>query len=172
MRGAPTMFSVARVISDAIRDVRRVDGPSLDQGALGFQASFLLAGQIAGRSLRLYQVYAEGNFIEASEDTPFFQIGETKYGKPILDRVMNFGMPLSEAVKVSLISMDSTIRSNMSVGMPLICWFTGGTLPARSTNAASRKRTGITPTFAIAGPTHFALPIRTSRTSIWYRPDG
>lgn len=119
VRGAPTMFSVARVIGDAIRDVRRVDGPSLDQGALGFQASFLLAGQIAGRSLRLYQVYAEGNFIEASEDTPFFQIGETKYGKPILDRVMNFGMPLSEAVKVSLISMDSTIRSNMSVGMPL-----------------------------------------------------
>jgi putative proteasome-type protease len=119
VRGASTMFSVARVIGDAIRDVRRVDGPSLDQGALGFQASFLLGGQIAGRSLRLFQVYAEGNFIEATEDTPFFQIGETKYGKPILDRVVNFGMPVSEVAKVSLISMDSTIRSNMSVGMPL-----------------------------------------------------
>lgn len=119
VRGAPTMFSVARVIGDAIRDVRRVDGPSLDQGALGFQASFLLGGQIAGRSLRLFQIYAEGNFIEATEDTPFFQIGETKYGKPILDRVVNFGMPVSEVAKVSLISMDSTIRSNLSVGMPL-----------------------------------------------------
>ena len=117
--GAPSMFSVARLVGDAIRDIRRVDGPSLDQGALGFQASFLLGGQIAGRNLRLYQVYAEGNFIEATEDTPFFQIGETKYGKPILDRVINFQTPLNVAAKVSVISMDSTLRSNMSVGLPL-----------------------------------------------------
>jgi len=117
--GAPSMFAIARIIGDAVREVRRVDGPSLDQGAGGFNASFLLGGQIAGRELRLYQVYAEGNFIEATEDTPFFQIGETKYGKPILDRVMHFGMPLVEAVKVGLISMDSTLRSNMSVGLPV-----------------------------------------------------
>lgn len=119
IKGAPSMFSIARLIGETVREVRRIDGPSLDQGALGFQASFLLGGQIAGRNLRLFQIYAEGNFIEASEDTPFFQIGETKYGKPILDRVMNFGMPLDEATKVSLISMDSTLRSNMSVGLPL-----------------------------------------------------
>ncbi|WP_416900053.1 MAG: peptidase [Minwuia sp.] len=117
--GAPSMFMVARVVGEAIRDVRRVDGPSLDQGAGGFHASFLLGGQIAGRNLRLYQIYAEGNFIEATQDTPFFQIGETKYGKPILDRVMNFDVPVREAVKVCLISMDSTLRSNMSVGLPL-----------------------------------------------------
>ncbi|MDF1733175.1 MAG: hypothetical protein P1U49_16855 [Minwuia sp.] len=117
--GAPSMFSIARLVGDAVRQVRMLDGPSLDQGAGGFNASFLLGGQIAGRELRLYQVYAEGNFIEASEDTPFFQIGETKYGKPILDRVMNFRMPLVEAVKVGLISMDSTLRSNMSVGLPV-----------------------------------------------------
>ncbi|WP_417519869.1 peptidase [Minwuia sp.] len=117
--GAPSMFAVARLIGEAIRDVRKVDGPSLDQGAGGFQASFLLGGQIAGRTLRLYQIYAEGNFIEATEDTPFFQIGETKYGKPVLDRVMHFDMPLKEAAKVCLISMDSTLRSNMSVGLPL-----------------------------------------------------
>ena len=117
--GAPSMFAIARLVGDAVRQVRMLDGPSLDQGAGGFNASFLLGGQIAGRELRLYQVYAEGNFIEASEDTPFFQIGETKYGKPILDRVMNFRMPLVEAVKVGLISMDSTLRSNMSVGLPV-----------------------------------------------------
>lgn len=117
--GAPSMFAIARLVGDAVRQVRMLDGPSLDQGAGGFNASFLLGGQIAGRELRLYQVYAEGNFIEASEDTPFFQIGETKYGKPILDRVMNFSMPLVEAVKVGLISMDSTLRSNMSVGLPV-----------------------------------------------------
>ncbi len=117
--GAPSMFAIARLVGDAVRQVRMLDGPSLDQGAGGFNASFLLGGQIAGRELRLYQVYAEGNFIEASEDTPFFQIGETKYGKPILDRVMNFNMPLVEAVKVGLISMDSTLRSNMSVGLPV-----------------------------------------------------
>lgn len=117
--GAPSMFAIARLVGDAVRQVRALDGPSLDQGAGGFNASFLLGGQIAGRELRLYQVYAEGNFIEASEDTPFFQIGETKYGKPILDRVMNFQMPLVEAVKVGLISMDSTLRSNMSVGLPV-----------------------------------------------------
>ncbi len=117
--GAPSMFAIARLVGDAVRQGRMLDGPSLDQGAGGFNASFLLGGQIAGRELRLYQVYAEGNFIEASEDTPFFQIGETKYGKPILDRVMNFSMPLVEAVKVGLISMDSTLRSNMSVGLPV-----------------------------------------------------
>lgn len=117
--GAPSMFAVARIVGDAVREVRRVDGPSLEQGAHGFHASFLLGGQIAGRKLRLYQIYAEGNFIEATEDTPFFQIGETKYGKPILDRVMSFGMPIRNAVKVALISMDSTLRSNMSVGLPI-----------------------------------------------------
>jgi len=119
VRGASSMYSVARVVGDAIREVRRIDGPSLAQGALGFQASFLLGGQIAGRNLRLFHLYAEGNFIEATEDTPFFQIGETKYGRPILDRVMNFQMPMEEATKIALISMDSTLRSNMSVGLPL-----------------------------------------------------
>ncbi|MEC9347633.1 MAG: peptidase [Pseudomonadota bacterium] len=117
--GAPSMFSIARLIGEAVREVRRVDGPSLEQGSFGFNASFLLGGQIAGRKLRLYHIYSEGNFIESTEDTPYFQIGETKYGKPILDRVINFGTPVKDAVKVGLISMDSTLRSNMSVGLPI-----------------------------------------------------
>jgi putative proteasome-type protease len=87
--------------------------------SLTFDASFIVTGQIAGRRLRMFQVYAAGNFIEATEDTAFFQIGEHKYGKPILDRVANYDTPMEDAVKLALISMDSTLRSNLSVGMPV-----------------------------------------------------
>lgn len=117
--GAPSMFAIARLVGDAVRQVRMLDGPSLDQGAGGFNASFLLGGQIAGRELRLYQVYAEGNFIEASEDTPFFQIGETKYGRPIIIRGYDRTMSLEDAVKLLMVSFDSTLKANLSVGLPL-----------------------------------------------------
>jgi len=114
-----TMFQAARLIGSAIRRVREIDGEALGYKADAFTASFILGGQIKGDETRLFQIYREGNFIEATEDTPFFQIGEHKYGKPILDRVANRGMRLGDAAKLLLLSFDSTIRSNLSVGMPI-----------------------------------------------------
>jgi len=114
-----TMFQAARVVGEAVRDVRRVDGPALEANNGVFSASFILGGQIHGEPPRMFQIYAEGNFIEATKDTPFFQIGEHKYGKPILDRVARPEMTMGEGAKVILISFDSTLRSNLSVGMPI-----------------------------------------------------
>lgn len=115
----PSMYRAARHVGDAIRDVRRHDGAALEMSKTGFSASFLLGGQIANERPRLYQIYSEGNFIEATDDTPFLQIGEHKYGKPILDRVARPEMSLGEAAKLILLSFDSTLRSNLSVGMPI-----------------------------------------------------
>ena len=110
-----TMFRAARLVGDAVRDVRKVDGPALDV----FSASFILGGQIHGEAPRMFQIYAEGNFIEATKDTPYFQIGEHKYGKPILDRVARPEMAMGDAAKLILLSFDSTLRSNLSVGLPI-----------------------------------------------------
>jgi putative proteasome-type protease len=114
-----SMYRAARVVGDAVREVRNLDGPALEASKAGFSASFILGGQIGDESPRLFQIYAEGNFIEATADAPFFQIGEHKYGKPILDRVMHADMRLGEAAKLILLSYDSTLRSNLSVGMPI-----------------------------------------------------
>jgi putative proteasome-type protease len=113
-----SMFNAARLVGRAIRAVDHVDGPSLAKAG-GYDASFLLGGQIKGRRLRLFLVYAAGNFIEASADTPFLQIGEHKYGKPILDRAVTSDTDLYDALKIGLLSMDSTMRSNLAVGLPL-----------------------------------------------------
>jgi putative proteasome-type protease len=102
-----------------VREVYRSDGPTLEQQGNRFEASFLLGGQIKERRLRLYMIYAAGNFIEATSDTPFLQIGETKYGKPILDRAVGYNTDLYDALKIGLISMDSTMRSNLGVGLPI-----------------------------------------------------
>jgi len=115
----PSMFRAARLVGDAVRDVRRIDGDALEMTKAGFSASFILGGQIGTERPRLYQVYSEGNFIEATDDTPFLQIGEHKYGKPILDRVARPDMRLGEAAKLLLLSFESTLRSNLSVGMPI-----------------------------------------------------
>jgi putative proteasome-type protease len=115
----PSMFRAARLVGDAVREVRRQDGAALEMTKAGFTASFILGGQIGTERPRLYQIYAEGNFIEATDDTPFLQIGEHKYGKPILDRVARPEMRLGEAAKLILLSFDSTLRSNLSVGMPI-----------------------------------------------------
>ena len=119
---AKTMFDTAMLVADAMRDVDRRDGPHLESP--GFNASFILGGQIHGEPARLFRLYSEGNFIEAGEDTLFFQTGETKYGKPILDRVIKPSTTLADAAKCALVSFDSTMRSNLSVGMPidLICY--------------------------------------------------
>ncbi len=114
-----TMFQAARVVGSAIRDVRAIDGDALQASADGFYVTFLFGGQIKGEAPRLFQIYAAGNFIEASPDTCFLQIGEHKYGKPILDRVTHQDMRLGEAAKLALLSFDSTLRSNLSVGMPI-----------------------------------------------------
>ncbi|WP_045834877.1 peptidase [Hyphomicrobium sp. 99] len=116
---APNMYRAARVVGDAIREARRIDGAALEASKLGFNTNFIFGGQIKGERPRLFQIYPEGNFIEATDDTPFFQIGEHKYGKPILDRVARSDMRLGEAAKLILLSFDSTLRSNLSVGMPI-----------------------------------------------------
>ncbi|MEQ1697126.1 MAG: proteasome-type protease [Hyphomicrobiaceae bacterium] len=116
---ATNMFRAARVVGDAIREVRKTDGEALEGTRSGFSATFIVGGQIRDERPRLFQIYPEGNFIEATEDTPFFQIGEHKYGKPILDRVADNKMRLGEAAKLMLLSFDSTLRSNLSVGLPI-----------------------------------------------------
>lgn len=115
---APTMLKVAEIVGDTLADVRREIDEKLSM-AQGASASMIVAGQRRGGAMRMFLIYPEGNFIEATEDTPFLQIGEHKYGKPILDRVVRPETSLSDAQKAVLLSMDSTLRSNLSVGMPL-----------------------------------------------------
>ena len=119
LRDVPSMFRAAQLVGAAVRDVFETDGPAMKAQNVAFDASFLLGGQIAGGPMRLFLIYAAGNFIEATADTPFLQIGEHKYGKPILDRVVKHGTSLADGVKLVLISMDSTLRSNLSVGLPI-----------------------------------------------------
>jgi putative proteasome-type protease len=121
---AHTLFDVAVIVSDAMRDVERRDAPFLETGPVAFNASFIVGGQLKGEPPRLFRIYAEGNFIEAGADTPFLQTGEAKYGKPIIDRVITPTTTLADATKCILVSFDSTMRSNLSVGMPidLVCY--------------------------------------------------
>ena len=118
MLQAPSMYQTARMVGDTIREVVASSTPA-GQKADAFSATFILGGQIKGTEPRLFMIYPEGNFIEASDDTPFFQIGETKYGKPILVRAYNPEMSFAEAAKLLMVSLDSTLRSNLSVGLPL-----------------------------------------------------
>jgi putative proteasome-type protease len=114
-----SMFGAARVVGAALREVHKIDGGYLQQRDVDFTGSFILAGQIKGGQLRLFLIYDAGNFIEAMGDTIYFQIGEVKYGKPILDRIIRRDTSLSDAAKCALISFDSTMRSNVSVGPPI-----------------------------------------------------
>ncbi|MBK1636637.1 proteasome-type protease [Rhodovulum adriaticum] len=116
---APSMFRVAEIVGDAMRVVQNRYGPGLSAMGESAVSSIILAGQRAGGVPRLFHIYSAGNFIEATEDTPYFQIGEHKYGKPILDRVITTETPLETGITAALLSMDSTLRSNLSVGMPL-----------------------------------------------------
>jgi putative proteasome-type protease len=114
-----SLFDAARILGSAVRRVYAQDGAALKQSGIDFNASFILGGQIGHEAMRLFLVYSPGNFIEATRETPYFQIGESKYGKPILDRVITPSTPLDEAAKCALVSMDSTLKSNLSVGLPL-----------------------------------------------------
>ncbi|MEM0944267.1 MAG: peptidase [Pseudomonadota bacterium] len=116
---APTMFRVAQIIGETMVAMQDRHRQTLIEQGAGADALILVAGQLASGDHRVFMVYSAGNFIEATEDTPFLQIGEHKYGKPILDRVITPATPISEALKAVFLSMDSTIRSNLSVGMPL-----------------------------------------------------
>ena len=116
---AKSMFDAARVLGAAMRRVYDQDGVALKKSGLDFNASMIFGGQIKGEAMRLFLVYSAGNFIEATRETCFFQIGESKYGKPVLDRMMRPSTPLDEAAKCVLVSMDSTLKSNLSVGLPL-----------------------------------------------------
>lgn len=116
---ATSMFDAVRVLGSAVRRVHEQDGAALKAAGIDFNASMIFGGQIAGEAMRLFLVYSAGNFIEATRETPYFQVGESKYGKPILDRVITPATSLDEAAKCVLVSMDSTLKSNLSVGLPL-----------------------------------------------------
>ncbi len=116
---ASSMFDAARVLGAAVRRVYEQDGASLQAAGIDFNASMIFGGQIAGEAMRLFLVYSAGNFIEATRETCYFQIGESKYGKPVLDRMITPTTPLHTAAKCALVSMDSTLKSNLSVGLPL-----------------------------------------------------
>jgi len=114
-----SMYEVAELIGAALREVRHRDGPFLLESNVDGSANFIVGGQIAGEHQRLFLVYSEGNFIEATPETPYFQIGEVKYGKPIVDRVIRAETCMEDAIKCVLVSFDSTMRSNLSVGLPV-----------------------------------------------------
>ena len=116
---ASSMVEAAQIVGECIRSVHRRDAESLEKFGIDFNVSLIFGGQIRGERCRLFQMYSAGNFIESHDENPYFQIGESKYGKPIVDRVISPATPLDEAAKCALISMDSTLRSNISVGFPL-----------------------------------------------------
>ena len=116
---AKSMFDAARVLGTAVRHVHERDGAALKRAGVDFNVSMVFGGQIQGEGMRLFQVYSAGNFIESTAETPYFQVGESKYGKPVLDRVLTPETPLAEAAKCALVSMDSTLKSNLSVGLPM-----------------------------------------------------
>ena len=116
---APSMYEAARILGQAIRQVHERDAKALADFSIEFNVSIIFGGQIKGERCRLFQIYSAGNFIEAHDENTYFQIGEAKYGKPIIDRVVTPATSLDDAAKCALISMDSTLRSNVSVGLPL-----------------------------------------------------
>ena len=114
-----SMIEVAELVGETLREVKRRDGPYLEQSNVDASATLLVGGQIRGERQRLFHVYNEGNYIEATRDTPYFQIGESKYGKPVIDRVIKCNTEILDATKCILVSFDSTMRSNISVGLPI-----------------------------------------------------
>ncbi|MEL6422310.1 MAG: peptidase [Pseudomonadota bacterium] len=116
---AETLFRVAQIVGNAMSALQKQHRHAIREQGGGADASIIVAGQRKGGRHRLFMVYTAGNFIEATVDTPFFQLGEHKYGKPILDRIVTMNTSLPIAVKAAMVSMDSTLRSNLSVGMPL-----------------------------------------------------
>jgi putative proteasome-type protease len=119
LMNAPTMFQAAQRIGRVVRTIQGAEGKALAAAEVDHDVAFLFGGQIKGGRLRLFMIYSAGNFIECTIDTPYLQIGEHKYGKPVLDRAISFDTDLYDALKIGLISMDSTMRSNLGVGLPI-----------------------------------------------------
>lgn len=119
LRDAPSMFKAAQLVGRAIRRVQQIERAGFEAANLRMEVSFLFGGRIGDGAMRLFMIYSAGNFIECSRDAPFLQIGEHKYGKPILDRAVTYETELYDALKVGLVSMDSTMRSNLGVGLPI-----------------------------------------------------
>ncbi|MEM8675695.1 MAG: proteasome-type protease [Cyanobacteria bacterium P01_G01_bin.67] len=114
-----TMYDIASYIGSKSREIQELDRPWLEKDNIDFSCNFLLGGQIKGEEPQLYLIYPQGNFIQATKETPFLQIGETKYGKPIIDRTITYDTALEDAAKCALLSIDSTMKSNISVGPPI-----------------------------------------------------
>jgi len=114
-----SMFDAARVLGNTVRRVYDQDGPALRAAGIDYGCTLILGGQLKGEAMRLFLVYSTGNFIEATDETCYFQIGEAKYGKPVLDRMLLPSTPLPDATKCALVSIDSTLKSNLSVGLPI-----------------------------------------------------
>ena len=124
-----SMFDVASLTGIALREMAARDGPALMQSGIEASANIIVGGQIRGEKQRLFHIYPQGNFIETCDETPYFQLGESKYGKPILDRVVTTSTPQKEAAKCVLISFDSTVKSNISVGLPIdMLWYPNDSL--------------------------------------------
>ena len=119
LMNSPTMFQAAQRIGRTIRNIQNAEGKVLEEAAVDHDVAFLFGGQIKGERLRLFMIYSAGNFIECTTDTPYLQIGEHKYGKPVLDRAISFDTDVYDGLKIGLISMDSTMRSNLGVGLPI-----------------------------------------------------
>jgi putative proteasome-type protease len=119
LMNAPTMFQAAQRIGRTIRGIQSAEAKALEAAQVDHDVAFLFGGQIKGERLRLFMIYSAGNFIECTTDTPYLQIGEHKYGKPVLDRAIKFETDLYDGLKVGLVSMDSTMRSNLGVGLPI-----------------------------------------------------
>lgn len=115
----PSLYEIARYIGNTIREVQDENRPWLEKDGIDYQCTLLLGGQIRGSEPELFMIYSQGNFIQASKGKPFLQIGEAKYGKPILDRVLSFNTSIGAAAKCALLSIDSTMLSNISVGPPI-----------------------------------------------------
>jgi len=117
--GVASLYDAAALVGETTREIAARDGPTLAQQKIDASCNFIVGGQIRSEAPRLFHVYPQGNFIEATRETGYFQIGETKYGKPIIDRVVRFDTPMKEVAKCLLVSFDSTMRSNLSVGLPI-----------------------------------------------------
>lgn len=115
----PSMFQTARLVGQTVKEIILNSSPTGQKADSYFNASFILGGQIKGSEPRLFLIYPEGNFIESTDDSPFFQVGETKYGRPIIVRAYDRSMNFAETAKLLMVSFDSTIKANLSVGLPL-----------------------------------------------------
>ncbi len=159
----PNMHRVAGLIGEALQTAREeISETAGEDSQFSFSGSMLLGGRIAGRPLRLFHIYKEGNFISCQPDRPFMQIGETKYGKPILDRALEYDTPLDDAVKTGLVSFDSTMRSNLSVGRPIDI----AILPSDPGEPMVERRVSETDEYFNALSSQWALALAEARAAI------